>query len=59
MVQDLEESGVRRIDGDILVDQRFFDDNFIPPAFEQQPNEWALLPRAGERGRAQREHGDA
>jgi D-alanyl-D-alanine carboxypeptidase/D-alanyl-D-alanine-endopeptidase (penicillin-binding protein 4) len=43
MVQDLKSLGVRRIDGDILVDQRFFDDNFIPPAFEQQPNEWAYF----------------
>jgi len=43
MVQDLKGLGVRKIDGDILVDQRFFDDNFIPPAFEQQPNEWAYF----------------
>ncbi len=43
MVQDLKGLGVRRIDGDILVDQRFFDENFIPPAFEQQPNEWAYF----------------
>jgi len=41
MVRDLKERGVRRIEGDILVDQRFFDDNFVPPAFEQQPGEWA------------------
>ena len=43
MVQDLKSLGVRRVDGDILVDQRSFDDNFIPPAFEQQPNEWAYF----------------
>jgi D-alanyl-D-alanine carboxypeptidase/D-alanyl-D-alanine-endopeptidase (penicillin-binding protein 4) len=41
MVQDLKERGVRRVEGDILVDQHFFDDAFVPPAFEQQPNEWA------------------
>src|SRR5882724_4583958 len=41
MVQDLKDQGVRRVEGDILVDQRFFDDAFTPPAFEQQPNEWA------------------
>jgi D-alanyl-D-alanine carboxypeptidase/D-alanyl-D-alanine-endopeptidase (penicillin-binding protein 4) len=41
MVRDLRERGVRRIDGDVLVDQRFFDDAFVPPAFEQQPGEWA------------------
>jgi D-alanyl-D-alanine carboxypeptidase/D-alanyl-D-alanine-endopeptidase (penicillin-binding protein 4) len=27
--------------GNILVDQARFDDQFVPPAFEQQPNEWA------------------
>jgi serine-type D-Ala-D-Ala carboxypeptidase/endopeptidase (penicillin-binding protein 4) len=37
----LKESGVKRIDGDILVDQRFFDDQFVPPAYDQQPSEWA------------------
>jgi D-alanyl-D-alanine carboxypeptidase/D-alanyl-D-alanine-endopeptidase (penicillin-binding protein 4) len=41
MVQDLKEQGIRRVDGDILVDQHFFDETFVPPAFEQQPNEWA------------------
>jgi D-alanyl-D-alanine carboxypeptidase/D-alanyl-D-alanine-endopeptidase (penicillin-binding protein 4) len=41
MVQDLKDRGVRRIEGDILVDQHFFDETFVPPAFEQQPNEWA------------------
>jgi D-alanyl-D-alanine carboxypeptidase/D-alanyl-D-alanine-endopeptidase (penicillin-binding protein 4) len=43
MVQDLKGLGVRRVEGDILVDQRFFDDSFVPPAFEQQPNEWAYF----------------
>ncbi len=32
--------GVRSV-GEILVDQSFFDAQFVPPAFEQQPNEWA------------------
>jgi D-alanyl-D-alanine carboxypeptidase/D-alanyl-D-alanine-endopeptidase (penicillin-binding protein 4) len=41
MVQDLKDQGIRRIEGDILVDQHFFDESFVPPAFEQQPNEWA------------------
>lgn len=41
MVQDLRDHGVRRVEGDIFVDQHFFDDNVVPPAFEQQPNEWA------------------
>jgi D-alanyl-D-alanine carboxypeptidase/D-alanyl-D-alanine-endopeptidase (penicillin-binding protein 4) len=43
MAEELKSSGVRRIDGDILVDQRFFDEDFVPPAFEQQPNEWAAF----------------
>lgn len=43
MVRELKESGVRRVEGDILVDQRFFDDQHVPPAFEQQPNEWAYF----------------
>lgn len=41
LVRDLKEAGVRRVDGDIGVDQRFFDDLYVPPAYEQQPNEWA------------------
>jgi D-alanyl-D-alanine carboxypeptidase/D-alanyl-D-alanine-endopeptidase (penicillin-binding protein 4) len=32
--------GLRRV-GRIYVDQSHFDDQFVPPAFEQQPNEWA------------------
>lgn len=43
MVRQLKEAGVRRVEGDILVDQRFFDDDYVPPAFEQQPNEWAYF----------------
>jgi D-alanyl-D-alanine carboxypeptidase/D-alanyl-D-alanine-endopeptidase (penicillin-binding protein 4) len=41
MVQELKGFGVRRIDGDVVVDQRFFDEQTTPPAFDQQPNEWA------------------
>lgn len=41
LARDLYSRGVRRIDGDILLDQRFFDDQTTPPAFEQQPHEWA------------------
>ncbi len=41
MVEELKGYGVRRIDGDIVVDQEFYDDLTTPPAFEQQPNEWA------------------
>jgi D-alanyl-D-alanine carboxypeptidase/D-alanyl-D-alanine-endopeptidase (penicillin-binding protein 4) len=35
--------GLKRVSGDILVDQSAFDDNYTPPAFEQQPGEWAAF----------------
>jgi serine-type D-Ala-D-Ala carboxypeptidase/endopeptidase (penicillin-binding protein 4) len=41
LAKDLHARGIRKVDGDVLVDQRFFDDQTTPPAFEQQPNEWA------------------
>jgi serine-type D-Ala-D-Ala carboxypeptidase/endopeptidase (penicillin-binding protein 4) len=41
MVQELKGFGVRRVDGDVVVDQRFYDDQTAPPAFDQQPNEWS------------------
>ena len=41
LVQQLKEYGVTRVDGDIVVDQAFYDDLTTPPAFDQQPNEWA------------------
>jgi D-alanyl-D-alanine carboxypeptidase/D-alanyl-D-alanine-endopeptidase (penicillin-binding protein 4) len=41
LVQGLKEYGVTRVDGDVLVDQEFYDDQTTPNAFEQQPNEWA------------------
>ncbi len=41
MVQELKGYGIKRIDGDIVVDQEFYDELTTPPAFEQQPNEWA------------------
>lgn len=40
MALELKRDGVKRIDGGIIVDQRFHDEQFTPPAFEQQPNEW-------------------
>ncbi|MBX3213985.1 MAG: D-alanyl-D-alanine carboxypeptidase/D-alanyl-D-alanine-endopeptidase [Labilithrix sp.] len=43
MVAELKARGVRRIDGDIFVEQKFFDEQTTPPAFEQQPNEWAAF----------------
>ena len=41
LAQELKAHGARKIEGDITVDQRFFDEQTTPPAFEQQPNEWA------------------
>ena len=43
LAAELREHGVRRVDGDILVDQRFYDDQTTPPAFEQKPEEWAAF----------------
>ncbi len=34
--------GVKHV-GELVVDQTYFDDQFVPPAFEQQPNEWATF----------------
>jgi serine-type D-Ala-D-Ala carboxypeptidase/endopeptidase (penicillin-binding protein 4) len=35
--------GLSRVTGDILVDQSAFDDKYTPPAFDQQPGEWAAF----------------
>ncbi len=40
LVRALRSLGVNEV-GQILVDQSRFDDQFVPPAFEQQPDEWA------------------
>jgi serine-type D-Ala-D-Ala carboxypeptidase/endopeptidase (penicillin-binding protein 4) len=40
LAEALEHLGVSSV-GAILVDQSRFDDQFVPPAFEQQPGEWA------------------
>jgi serine-type D-Ala-D-Ala carboxypeptidase/endopeptidase (penicillin-binding protein 4) len=40
---ELRSHGVRKVEGDIVVDQKFFDEQTTPPAFEQQPNEWAAF----------------
>ncbi len=41
MAQDLHDQGLRRVDGDVFVEQSFYDDQTTPPAFAQKPNEWA------------------
>jgi D-alanyl-D-alanine carboxypeptidase/D-alanyl-D-alanine-endopeptidase (penicillin-binding protein 4) len=38
----LFDKGVRAV-GDVAVDQSAFDESFIPPGFEQQPDEWAAF----------------
>lgn len=38
----VRERGLKRV-GAVYVDQSYFDDQFVPPAFEQQPNEWAAF----------------
>ncbi|MEM9191457.1 MAG: D-alanyl-D-alanine carboxypeptidase/D-alanyl-D-alanine-endopeptidase [Myxococcota bacterium] len=38
----LRDRGVRRV-GRVIVDGSYFDDQFLPPAFEQQPNEIAAF----------------
>lgn len=40
LVRVAKERGLKRV-GAIAVDQSYFDDQYVPPAFEQQPNEWA------------------
>jgi D-alanyl-D-alanine carboxypeptidase/D-alanyl-D-alanine-endopeptidase (penicillin-binding protein 4) len=40
LAEALARLGVERV-GSILVDQSRFDAQFVPPAFEQQPHEWA------------------
>jgi serine-type D-Ala-D-Ala carboxypeptidase/endopeptidase (penicillin-binding protein 4) len=39
---ELRARGVKQV-GDILVDQSAFDEHFVPPGFEQQPDEWAAF----------------
>jgi len=38
----LVQAGVHHV-GDLLLDQSYFDTHFVPPAFEQQPEEWAAF----------------
>jgi D-alanyl-D-alanine carboxypeptidase/D-alanyl-D-alanine-endopeptidase (penicillin-binding protein 4) len=43
LAHDLATRSVRKVEGDVVVDQRFFDEQTTPPAFEQQPHEWAAF----------------
>lgn len=38
----LRQRGVREV-GEVWVDQSAFDEQYVPPAFEQQPEEWAAF----------------
>lgn len=42
MVRTLTGLGLTQV-GEVLVDQSRFDDRYVPPAFEQQPDEWAAF----------------
>lgn len=43
LARELARLGLTRVDGGIWVDQSRFDDRFVPPAFDQQPDEWAAF----------------
>lgn len=40
---ELRAAGVRRVEGGVVVDGGFFDDDVLPPAFDQQPEEDAVF----------------
>ncbi|WP_437913054.1 D-alanyl-D-alanine carboxypeptidase/D-alanyl-D-alanine-endopeptidase [Sorangium sp. So ce302] len=42
MARSLRASGVRKVAA-IAIDQGYFDTRYVPPAFEQQPEEWAAF----------------
>ncbi|NUP06488.1 MAG: D-alanyl-D-alanine carboxypeptidase/D-alanyl-D-alanine-endopeptidase [Polyangiaceae bacterium] len=42
LARQLEVAGATEVER-IVVDQSFFEGSFVPPAFEQQPNEWAAF----------------
>ncbi|WP_437645701.1 D-alanyl-D-alanine carboxypeptidase/D-alanyl-D-alanine endopeptidase [Sorangium sp. So ce362] len=42
MARDLRAAGIRKVTA-IAIDQGYFDARFVPPAFEQQPDEWAAF----------------
>jgi D-alanyl-D-alanine carboxypeptidase/D-alanyl-D-alanine-endopeptidase (penicillin-binding protein 4) len=42
LARELRLAGVTEV-GRILVDQSYFDERYVPPAFDQQPNEWAAF----------------
>lgn len=40
LANQLRAAGIRRV-GTVAVDQGYFDDHYVPPAFDQQPQEWS------------------
>ena len=43
LASSLRQQGLERVDRGLQVDQSHFDDRYVPPAFDQQPNEWAYF----------------
>jgi D-alanyl-D-alanine carboxypeptidase/D-alanyl-D-alanine-endopeptidase (penicillin-binding protein 4) len=43
LARQLRRAGVRRVEGDLVVDDSWFGAQHLPPAFEQQPNEHAAF----------------
>lgn len=41
LARQLASMGLRRVESGVIVDQSRFDTRYVPPAFEQQPDEWA------------------
>jgi D-alanyl-D-alanine carboxypeptidase/D-alanyl-D-alanine-endopeptidase (penicillin-binding protein 4) len=42
LAKTLAQAGIKHV-GELLLDQSFFDAHYVPPAFEQQPQEWAAF----------------
>jgi D-alanyl-D-alanine carboxypeptidase/D-alanyl-D-alanine-endopeptidase (penicillin-binding protein 4) len=42
LVRELKDAGATEV-GEVLVDQGYFDERYDPPAYDQQPNEWAAF----------------
>jgi D-alanyl-D-alanine carboxypeptidase/D-alanyl-D-alanine-endopeptidase (penicillin-binding protein 4) len=42
LAKTLAQAGIRHVT-ELLLDQSYFDAHFVPPAFEQQPQEWAAF----------------
>ena len=54
MVQELKAHGARRVEGDIVVDQRFFDEQTTPPRSSSSPTMGRVSARRSARSRSTR-----